>query len=50
MKAIVVALRRWLRRFNERYMFGELDERQLRDVGLDREFVVDESSKTFWRT
>lgn len=49
MKAIVDAVRKWLRRFNERYMFAQFDERQLRDVGLDREFVPNESTKPFWR-
>jgi uncharacterized protein YjiS (DUF1127 family) len=49
MKIIVEELRNWLRRSNERYMLTQLNERQLRDIGLSRELVSSEATKPFWR-
>lgn len=42
-------VRTWLQRWNERYALSQLSERQLRDVGLDRDRVSRESTKLFWR-
>lgn len=50
MKAILIldAMRQWLRRSNERYELVVLNERQLRDIGLDRDFVRSQVAKPFW--
>ncbi len=50
MKIIVDELRNWLRRSNERYMLTQLNERQLRDIGLSRELVSSEVTKPSWRS
>jgi uncharacterized protein YjiS (DUF1127 family) len=49
-KAIVIlnAMRQWLRRSNERYELVVLNERQLRDIGLDRDFVRSQTAKPLW--
>lgn len=49
-KAILIldAMRQWLRRSNERYELVVLNERQLRDIGLDRDFVRSQVAKPFW--
>lgn len=39
----------WMQRAEERRMLGELDERMLRDVGIDRAALLLESEKPFWR-
>ena len=49
MKLIVDELRNWFRRSNERYALSQLNERQLRDIGLDRTLVLSEATKPFWR-
>lgn len=49
MKLIIDELRNWLRRSNERYALSQLNERQLRDIGLDRALVLSEATKPFWR-
>jgi uncharacterized protein YjiS (DUF1127 family) len=49
MKLIIDELRNWLRRSNERYALSQLNERQLRDIGLDRTLVLSEATKPFWR-
>lgn len=49
MRKIVDAVREWLRRSNERYALAGLSERQLRDVGLNRDLVQAEILKPFWR-
>jgi len=43
----ILMLWRW--RVRCRRELGSLSERQMRDVGLDPEFVRRESSKAFWR-
>ena len=45
---ILDALRQWLRRSNERHELVLLNERQLRDIGLDRDFVRSQAAKPFW--
>ncbi len=49
MKIFIDELRNWLRRSNERYALTQLNERQLRDIGLNRELVSSEVTKPFWR-
>ena len=49
MKIVFDGLRNWLRRSNERYALTQLNDRQLRDIGLDRELVLSEITKPFWR-
>ncbi len=47
--AIFYALWEWLRRPNERYEVVLLNERQLRDVGLDQDFVRSQTARRpFW--
>lgn len=38
----------WLRRLQHRHELADLTEAQLRDVGLDPDFVRRESRKPFW--
>ena len=46
---IFYALWEWLRRPKERYEVVLLNERQLRDVGLDQDFVRSQSARRpFW--
>lgn len=40
----------WMQRDRERQMLGEIDDRMLRDIGLDRGDVLAEAAKPFWRT
>jgi len=49
-KAIVIfdAMRQWLRRSNERYELVVLNERQLRDIGLDRDLVRSQTARPSW--
>ena len=47
---IVATLREWRRRSAERRELAILDERMLRDVGLDPGTVYYEASQSFWRT
>ena len=47
---IVATLREWRRRRAERRELASLDERMLRDVGLDPGTVYYEASQSFWRT
>jgi len=49
MKLIVDELRNWVRRSNERYALSQLNDQQLRDIGLDRTVVLSEATKPFWR-
>jgi uncharacterized protein YjiS (DUF1127 family) len=46
---IVATLREWRRRRTERGDLASLDERTLRDVGLDPGTVYYEASQSFWR-
>ncbi len=46
---LIDLLREWLRRSNARHELAGLSERQLRDVGLDRDVVQSETVKPFWR-
>ena len=47
---IVATLREWRRRRVERGDLAGLDERTLRDIGLDPGTVYYEASQSFWRT
>jgi uncharacterized protein YjiS (DUF1127 family) len=47
---IVATLREWRRRRMERGDLASLDERTLRDIGLDPGTVYYEASQSFWRT
>ena len=47
---IVATLREWHRRRVARRELASLDERMLRDVGLDPGTVYYEASQSFWRT
>ena len=49
MKKIVDTVREWLRRSSERHVLAGLNDRQLRDIGLDRQLVQSEVTKPFWR-
>lgn len=49
MKIVIEGLRNWLRRSSERYALTQLNEQQLRDIGLNRELVSSEATKPFWR-
>jgi uncharacterized protein YjiS (DUF1127 family) len=46
---IVATLREWRRRRAERGELAHLDERMIRDVGLDPGTVYYEASQSFWR-
>jgi uncharacterized protein YjiS (DUF1127 family) len=46
---IVATLREWRRRSAERRELARLDERIIRDVGLDPSSVYYEASQSFWR-
>src|SRR3954462_10725512 len=48
--SIVATLREWRRRHVERGDLAGLDERTLRDIGLDPGAVYYEASQSFWRT
>jgi uncharacterized protein YjiS (DUF1127 family) len=39
----------WCRRANDRRLIASLDDRALRDIGIDRALVDDESTVSFWR-
>ena len=47
---IIATLREWRRRRVERGDLAGLDERTLRDIGLDPGTVYYEASQSFWRT
>ena len=47
---IVATLREWRHRSVARRELASLDERMLRDVGLDPGTVYYEASQSFWRT
>jgi uncharacterized protein YjiS (DUF1127 family) len=39
----------WLRRSQTRRRLAELEDRELRDIGVSRAQALDESKKPFWR-
>jgi uncharacterized protein YjiS (DUF1127 family) len=39
----------WLRRSRTRRRLAELEDRELRDIGVSRAQALDESKKPFWR-
>lgn len=41
-------LRRWLELSRQRRVLAQLDERMLRDIGIDRLDAVRESRRPFW--
>ena len=47
---IVATVREWRRRQAERRELASLDERMIRDIGLDHGTVYYEASQSFWRT
>jgi uncharacterized protein YjiS (DUF1127 family) len=47
---VVATLREWRRRRVGRRELASLDERTLRDIGLDRGVVHYEASRWFWRS
>jgi uncharacterized protein YjiS (DUF1127 family) len=47
---IVATMREWHRRRMERRELASLDERMIRDIGLDPGAVYYEASQSFWRT
>jgi uncharacterized protein YjiS (DUF1127 family) len=47
---IVATLREWRRRRVGRHELARLDERTLRDIGLDRGVVDYEVGQSFWRS
>jgi uncharacterized protein YjiS (DUF1127 family) len=47
--SIIATLREWRRRSIERGELARLDERTLRDIGLDRGVVDYETYQAFWR-
>jgi uncharacterized protein YjiS (DUF1127 family) len=42
-------LLRWEERSRQRHQLGVMDDRMLRDIGLDRRLAQDEYLKPFWR-
>ena len=46
---LVATLREWGQRSRERAQLATLDERMLRDVGINRGDVLREINKPFWR-
>lgn len=48
-RAVVRTLYTWQRRAHERRHLASLDERLLRDMGLSRHDVAEETAKPFWR-
>ena len=47
---IVATLRKWHRRRATRRELARLDERMIRDIGLDPGAVYYEASQSFWRS
>ena len=39
----------WQQRSTERHALEQLDERLLRDIGIDRNTAAEETRKPFWR-
>lgn len=47
---IVSIAETWRRRARDRKQLAELDSRMLRDLGLNRADVSDETAKPFWKS
>jgi uncharacterized protein YjiS (DUF1127 family) len=45
----VASVSAWRKRRRDRQLLASLDDRSLRDIGIDRAKVEDESSVSFWR-
>lgn len=40
----------WHERSYQRHMLAAMDDRMLRDIGLERQDVLEETAKPFWRS
>jgi uncharacterized protein YjiS (DUF1127 family) len=49
MRRLAAMLRRWAANAQQRAILAGMDDRMLRDVGLDRATAHEESSKWFWQ-
>ena len=49
LKSILAMLNLWLQRCHQRRQLARLDDRLLRDIGLDRDQVRAELAKPFWK-
>lgn len=47
-KRLVALLDVWARRRHDRRVLAELDERLLRDIGIDRQAALREAERPFW--
>lgn len=47
--ALADLLALWRQRARTRHQLAGLDDRQLRDIGVDRAAAQDEAAKPFWR-
>lgn len=45
---VTLPLGQWIRVSRERRRLGELDERLLRDIGIDAASAAEEASRPFW--
>lgn len=48
-RSLLLLITAWHRRIDERKRLGLLDDRMLRDIGLDRQDVAIEIEKPFWK-
>ncbi len=39
----------WYERSYQRHMLAAMDDRMLRDIGLERRDILEETAKPFWR-
>jgi uncharacterized protein YjiS (DUF1127 family) len=49
LRPLAAGLRTWAASGRDRTYLASLDDRQLRDMGLDRRMVADESTTKYWR-
>ena len=49
LRPLAAGLRAWAACGRDRTYLASLDDRQLRDMGLDRHMVADESTTRYWR-